>query len=124
VILMNMKETLDKREPFRLGLLTINRKEIIEKRVLGGALITLLSYLSYGVILTVIADWSMHLGVGNKGLFFMVFTVASLIIRFLSGKMSDRVGRVSIIRLSLILLVISLVFIGISTSAFQLMCAS
>src|SRR5690606_600501 len=94
------------------------------KRVLGGALVTLLSYLSYGVILTVISDWSTHLGIGNKGLFFMIFTIASLIIRFVSGKMSDRIGRVSIIRFSLILLIFSLVFIGMSGTAFQLMCAS
>ncbi len=124
VILMNMKETLVKKERFKLALLKINRKEIIEKRVLAGSFITFLSYLSYGAILTVISDWGTHLGVANKGLFFMVFTVSSLIIRFVSGKMSDRMGRVTIIKFSLILLVISLVMIGRSSSPFYLMCAS
>ena len=124
VILMNMKETLVKKERFRVGLLKINRKDIIERRVLAGAFVTFLSYLSYGAILTVISDWGTHLGVVNKGLFFMVFTVASLIIRFVSGKMSDRIGRVSIIKLSLILLAISLVFIGESRSSLYLLCAA
>jgi MFS family permease len=124
VILMNMKETLVKKERFRIGLLKINRNDIIEKRVLAGAFITFLSYLSYGAILTVISEWGTHLGVVNKGLFFMVFTISSLIIRFLSGKMSDRVGRVSIIKLSLILLAVSLVFIGEARSPFYLMCAA
>lgn len=124
VILMNMKETLVKKERFKLALLKINRKEIIEKRVLSGSFITFLSYLSYGVILTVISDWGTHLGVANKGLFFMVFTVSSLIIRFVSGKMSDRMGRVTIIKISLILLVVSLMMIGRANSPFYLMCAS
>jgi MFS family permease len=124
LILMNMKETLAKKERFRLALLKISSREIIEKRVLAGSLVTFLSYLSYGAILTVISDWGTHLGVTNKGLFFMVFTVSSLIIRFVSGKMSDRIGRVTIIKFSLILLVISLVMIGQASSPFFLMCAS
>ncbi len=124
VILMNMQETLVKKEKFKLSLLKINRGEIIEFRVLPGAVITLLSYLSYGAILTVISDWGTHLGVANKGLFYMVFTIASLIIRFVSGKMSDRIGRISIIKLSLIILVLSLMLIGHSTSSFSLLLAS
>jgi MFS family permease len=124
VILMNMKETLIKKERFKFALLKINRKEIIEKRVLGGALITFLSYLSYGAILTVVSDWGTHLGVANKGLFYMVFTVSSLVIRFASGKMSDRIGRIRIIKLSLLLLAAALMFIGLASSPLLLMSAA
>jgi len=124
VILMNMRETLQKKEPFRFSMLHINRHEIIEVRVLAAAFITFLSYLSYGVILTVISDWGGHLGVSNKGLFFMVFTISSLLIRFISGKMSDRIGRVSIIKISLIILVISLVLIAMANAPIDLMIGS
>ena len=124
VILMNMKETLVKKEKFNLALLKINRKEIIEIRVIGGAVVTFLSYLSYGAILTVISDWGTHLGVANKGLFYMVFTVSSLVIRFVSGRLSDRIGRVSIIKFSLLLLVVALVFIGRANSPLHLMIAA
>ena len=124
IILMNMKETLMTKERFKLSFLKMNRREMIEVRVLSGAVVTFLSYLSYGVILTVISDWSTHLGVNNKGLFYMVFTIFSLIIRFVSGKMSDRIGRISIIKFSLILLVVALVLIGKSNSTFFLMCAA
>jgi len=86
-----------------------------------GAIITLLAYLSYGAILTLVSDWAVHLGVGNKGLFFMVFTLASLLIRFLSGRISDRIERVIIIKLSLILLVIAMTLIGYASSPFSLM---
>ncbi|MGB4399325.1 MAG: MFS transporter [Daejeonella sp.] len=124
VILMNMKETLVKKERFKLALLKINRKEIIEIRVIGGAFVTFLSYLSYGAILTVISDWGTHLGVANKGLFYMVFTVSSLLIRFASGRLSDRIGRTSIIKFSLLLLTSALIFIGQADSPFQLMTAA
>jgi len=45
------------------------------------------------MILTLIPDWSTYLGLENKGSFFIAFTLASLSIRFLSGKASDRFGR-------------------------------
>ncbi len=124
IILMNMKETLKKKEPFNFSMFKLNRSELIELRVLPGALITFLSYLSYGAILTVISDWGSHLGVVNKGLFFMVFTVSSLLIRFLSGKLSDRIGRVKIIKSSLFLLVIAMVLIARANSPLALMLAS
>lgn len=124
IILMNMKETLTKKEPFNFSMLKMSRNELIELRVLPGALITLLSYLSYGAILTVISDWGSHLGVANKGLFFMVFTISSLLIRFLSGKLSDRIGRVKIIKSSLFLLVIAMLLIARADSAMALMFAS
>ena len=124
VILMNMKETLVKKEKFNLALLKINRKEIIEIRVIGGAVVTFLSYLSYGAILTVISDWGTHLGVANKGLFYMVFTVSSLVIRFVSGRLSDRIGRISIIKFSLLLLVAALMFIGRANTPLHLMVAA
>lgn len=123
-ILMNMKETLNPKERFKFSHLKINRKEIIEHRVLPGAIVSFLSYLSYGVILTVISDWGSHLGVANKGMFYMVFTVASLLIRFVSGKMSDRIGRVTIIKISLLILVLSMVLIGNAGTALNLMVAS
>jgi len=124
IILMNMKETLKKKESFSFSMFKMKRNELIELRVLPGALVTFLSYLSYGAILTVISDWGSHLGVANKGMFFMVFTLSSLLIRFLSGKLSDRIGRIKIIKLSLFLLVIALLLIARAKSPSALMFAS
>jgi MFS family permease len=112
VILMNMRETLKDRERFNLGMFKISRRDIIAAEVLPAAIVTLLSYLSYGAILTLIPDWSHHLGIANKGLFFMVFTIASLIIRFVAGKVSDKYGRLVVIKVGLALLVVALVVVG------------
>lgn len=124
VILANMKETLTNREKFTAKLLKIKKGDIIEWKVIPASLIVLLSYVSYGAILTVIGDWSKHLGTNNKGLFFMVFTLASLVIRFIAGKVSDRYGRIDIIKISLAILLVSLVLIAMAKSSLMLMVAS
>lgn len=121
VILMNMKETIPVKQRFRWSILKISRKDIIALEVLPAAIVTFLSYVCYGAILTLIPDWSEHLGIANKGLFFMVFTVFSLLIRFLAGKASDKYGRIRIIIIGLALLVISLLVIGFGDTATGLM---
>jgi len=124
VILANMKETLSGKEKFKVGHLKIERKDIIEWRVIPAVVIIFMTYISYGAILTVISDWSAHLGTSNKGYFFMVFTLTSLLIRFIAGKASDRHGRILILKISLGLLAISLCWIALSSSSLSLMLAS
>lgn len=112
VILMNMKETLKEKQHFSLSILKLTRHDIIAVEVLPAAIVTFLSYIAYGAILTLIPDWSEHLGIVNKGLFFMVFTITSLLIRFLAGKASDRYGRIEVIKTGLGLLVLSLLIVA------------
>ncbi len=112
LILMNMKETLETKERFRWSLLKISGADVFDKQVFPAALITFLSYISYGTILTLIPDWSDHLGLTNKGTFFMVFTVSSLLIRFVAGKVSDQYGRVKVIFVGLLLLFLALIVIA------------
>lgn len=116
VILYNMKETLTNKVKFKASHLRISQKEIIDLNALPAAIVTLLSYISYGAILTLIPDWGEFLGIHNKGLFFMVFTLASLLVRFIAGKVSDRKGRVNVIVAGLVILFISLLVLGISAT--------
>jgi MFS family permease len=112
LILMNMKETLAVRQKFSLRLLKISRKDIIAPEVLPAAVVTFLSYIAYGAILTLIPDWTEHLGIANKGMFFMVFTLSSLLIRFVAGRASDRYGRTKVITIGLVLLLAALLIVG------------
>lgn len=116
VILIGMKETLQGRKAFHPGLLKISRHEIIDPLVLTPMLITFLTYFSYGALLTVIPDFSAHLGMQNKGLFFTFFTASSVAIRLLAGKASDRFGRVPMLKISATLMAISMVMIGLANS--------
>ncbi len=121
LIVINMKETLAKKEKFNLSMLKINRKDIIEWRALPAGIVTFLSYTAYGVILTLIPDWSEYLGLKNKGLFFLAFTIASVLIRFVSGKVSDRYGRPKVIVVGIVIIAIALVAIGIGNSFIGMM---
>ncbi|MBW3519466.1 MFS transporter [Flavobacterium sp. NKUCC04_CG] len=112
VILMNMKETLVDKERFQWSFLKISWADVFDRQVFPAALITFLSYISYGTILTLIPDWSDYLGLTNKGTFFMVFTISSLLVRFVAGKVSDQYGRVKVIYAGLVLLLIALIIIG------------
>ncbi|MTG99423.1 MULTISPECIES: MFS transporter [Myroides] len=112
LILLNMKETLPKKEKFSFSLLKMSKQDIFDMAVFPAALVTCLSYIAYGVILTLIPDWTEHLGLQNKGIFFMIFTLSSLLVRFVAGKVSDKYGRVLIINIGLVLLIVSLICIG------------
>lgn len=121
LILMNMKETLPSKQKFRPSLLKISKNDIIAVEVLPAGIVTFMSYAGYGAILTLIPDWTAHLGIANKGMFFMVFTVASLAIRFIAGKASDRYGRTRVITIGLAVLLVSLLIIGYADTPAGLM---
>jgi MFS family permease len=116
VILVNLKETHDDKQAFRFRFLKISGKDILEPLVLPVALVCFLGYLSYGAILTLIPDWSESLGVTNKGLFYIVFTVFSLLVRLLSGKISDLKSRVYVLKIALCFIVVSVIILGLAAS--------
>lgn len=112
LILFNMKETLQNKQKFSFGLLKISKQDVFAKEALPAALITFLSYVAYGSILTLIPDWTEHLGFQNKGVFFIVFTISSMMVRFFAGKISDQKGRVLVIKLGMVLLIIALILLA------------
>lgn len=114
LILMHMKETLPQKQAFRFGLLRLGRNDIVDWNVLPAALIVLLSYLSYGALLTLIPDWTHHIGISNKGFFFIVFTLSSVLVRLLSGRLSDKYGRIKVINTGLTGLAIAMMCIAFS----------
>ncbi|WP_162053754.1 MFS transporter [Pontibacter pamirensis] len=122
-VLVRMHETLDTPHRFRIGLLKISRSEIFEPRVLAPSVVMLFSTFAYGTILTIIPDFSEQLGIQNKGLFFTSFTLASLAIRFLAGRASDKYGRINVLRISTSLLTVAMVFIGVVSSPTELLLA-
>ncbi len=124
LIIMRMKETVARKHAFRPSLLRISRSEMIETRALPSALVTFLSYMGYGVLLTLVPDWGEHIGIANKGIFFMTFTASSLLVRFVAGKISDRYGRVKVLKVALLMLTVALSLIGLARSVPSLLAAS
>lgn len=112
VLVIRVKETVLHKQQFSIESLKISRSDILAKEALPAAFITFITYLGFGVILTLIPDWSDHLGIINKGTFFIAFTIASVFVRIIAGKISDTYGREIVIKIGLIVLVIALFLLG------------
>ncbi|MGK7394499.1 MAG: MFS transporter [Candidatus Cyclobacteriaceae bacterium M3_2C_046] len=112
MILFRMKETLVEHQPFKPAHLKISLHEVIEPRVLKPSLVMVFSVFSFGIVLTLTPDLSEHLHLSNKGLFFTYFTLASLIIRVIAGKLSDTLGRIPVLLAATFTLTIALFSFG------------
>lgn len=121
VIVINMKETLAAKEKLNKSMFYISRTDIIDIGALPAGIITFFSYTAYGLILTLIPDWSEHLGTENKGVFFTAFTAASVLVRFGAGKVSDRHGRTNVILVGLIITAFALYIISEGTNVTMLL---
>lgn len=124
LILLRMKETLEEKIAFHPRLLKISKDEIYDQSALLPAFLALFLYMSFGALITIGPDQCTALGMSNKGLFFTSYTVCSVGSRLVAGKISDVYGRVRVLRVSLILLVMSLSFFSFVDSAGMLLLAS
>ena len=115
-ILLRMPETLVNPQPFRLGLLRLNKDELFDRQALPPFVVLLLQSFSSGVVLTVASSLSASLGITNKGLFFTVYTVASLAVRLVFSRSSDRYGRVPVLFISTIVLTVSMALLVLTDS--------
>jgi MFS family permease len=111
-ILLNMKETLQKKELLSLNAFKITPRDIFEPDVFSPALITFLCYFGFGAVSTVTPDFSGYLGLENRGYYFMVFTLFSILVRFFAGKISDKHGRMPVTLVGILVLIIAMVVTG------------
>lgn len=92
-VTFKMKETLKEPEPFNLSLIKLSKKDVWDSRALQPAVVTVLTVTMFGTLLTVIPDYSLGLGISNKGFFLSITTVSTIATRFFTAKLSDRIGR-------------------------------
>jgi len=119
-ILFRMKETLNEKSKFTIGMLKIKKDEVIEWRVMPPSISMIFSVFAFGTVLTIIPDFSEFLGIRNKGLFFTTFTLSSLAIRFLAGKASDRFGRTSVLKIGTALMALAMLAVGLARNPLEL----
>jgi len=117
MIVMSIKETLAVKQNFSLEALKVKKVDIFEPLVLAPCLVMALTAYAYGAMFTVIPDFGAFVGIKNKGLLFTYLTVASLLVRLFAGKASDRYGRVPVLKLSTLLMMISMVIVGFAKDA-------
>ncbi len=124
VVLFNLPETLVHKQKFRFALLRIKRQDIFDPLAIPAGIVMLFCYASYGVILTLTPDLSDHLGVVNRGVFFSIFTLASVTMRFGAGKLSDRLGRVPVLKASALVIGVAMGVLAHADSALIFYCAA
>jgi MFS family permease len=116
-ILISMKETLpiEKRNPFSFKMLQLKRTDIFHSAIWPVAVVVFLTSFGYGTVITLTPDLSKIVGVENKGLYFLIFTLSSLFTRIVGGKISDKKGRITVLLFGSIVLTAALVITSITT---------
>ena len=120
-ITLGLKETLKERHEVSLALFKLKKEDLFEPLVVAPCIVMLLAGYAYGAVYTLLPDFGQHLGIHNKGLLFAFLTVASLLVRFMAGKASDIYGRVPVLKISVLLIVVSMAIVGLSRTSWMLM---
>jgi len=77
---------------------------------------------AYGAMFTIMPDLGAFMGMKNKGLLFTYVTAASLMVRLLGGKASDRWGRRPVLQVSTCLIAIAMLVVAMADTPAMLVC--
>ncbi|NBW30251.1 MAG: MFS transporter [Flavobacteriales bacterium] len=116
ILVFWIKETLVNQQEFNFKLLRISWQDVFEPNVLPAAFVMLLSAMCSGMIFVLTPDLSTYLGISNKGFFFGIYVIATILIRLLTSSLSDRIGREKTLLIGCFILVISMLLVGTSNS--------
>ncbi len=112
ILILFVKETLEKTENFKPQLLKITLKDVFEPSVLPAAMVMFLTATCSGIIFVLTPDMSTFLGIGNKGWFFGIYVLSTILIRLLTSSLSDKIGRRKTLIIGIIFLIASMILIG------------
>lgn len=118
-IVISIRETLNNRHRFHPRVLKVKRADLFEPLVLVPCLVMVLSAFAYGAMFTLIPDLSKHMGISDSGWLFTCLTVASLTVRLIGGKASDRWGRRNVLQLSTGIIATSMLIIAFADNKFM-----
>jgi MFS family permease len=125
-ILMRMKETLAPamKSKFSWKLFKINWDDVFEPNILPVFWIMLFVSFSSGVIVTLLPDISKLIGWHNKGLYFTIYTIASIVVRVFFSKSSDKYGRIPVLLISTLILTASMVVMLIEMNTYTVVASA
>ena len=119
ILMYYVEETLEKKQTFKPRLLLLKWQDVFEPSVLPAAMVMALSAACSGIIFVVTPDMSKYLGITNKGWFFGIYVIATIVIRLFSSSLSDRIGRRQTLLIGFGFLTISMFLIGAADSIFS-----
>lgn len=111
-VLMGMKETLVTKRKFKLSDLLIKPYDLFDFNVIAPVIVMFLSVFSFAIILNVIPDFTDFLEIKNRGFFNLILIITSIVVRFFGGSLSDRYGRVQMLRIGISILFFGMVYLS------------
>lgn len=93
--------------------------EIIAPEVVDPSVIMFLTAMISGTYMMIVPDFSAHLGMENKGMFYLVNVAFTVITRFVAGKFYDKYGARRNLNVGLLLLIVGALLTGTSTTVAQ-----
>ncbi|HHZ96674.1 MAG TPA: MFS transporter [Flavobacteriales bacterium] len=118
LITLKLPETLPGARPIKRSDLNVFKGKNFERAAWPAAISLLPVALAFGVFLTITPDFVEDLGYKYKGLFNTIVVVASISMRFVAGKASDKYGRVPILAIGGILLFLGMGILSYATTQF------
>lgn len=112
LLIAYVKETLEVQQKFKLHHLRITVHDVFEPSVLPAAFVMFLTASCSGIIFVLTPDISDYLGINNKGWFFGIYVISTIVIRLFSSSLSDKIGRRKTLLIGVSLLIASMFLIG------------
>lgn len=112
LLIAYVKETLEKKQKFKFNHLSITIKDVFEPSVLPAAFVMFLTASCSGIIFVLTPDISDYLGINNKGWFFGIYVISTIVIRLFTSSLSDKIGRRKTLLIGVIILIASMFLIG------------
>jgi MFS family permease len=117
VLVYFVHETLKHKSSFKINQLQIGWKDVFEPNVFPAAMVMWLTAACSGIIFVLTPDISGFLNIENKGWFFGIYVIATIIVRLSAGTLSDKIGRRQTLIIGISFLIISMLLIGYAKSA-------
>lgn len=124
ILSVYVKESLQKVEKFNPSHLIVPKKDIIELSVIPAAIVMFLTAICSGILFVISPDLSEFLKIENKGWFFVIYVVCTILVRLTFGSLSDKIGRVRTLMIGVFTLTISMILVGKADSLFSFSLAS
>jgi MFS family permease len=116
LILLRLPESLREKQKFTWSHLRIKKLDIWDNRAVNPAMVMMLTVMSFGTLLTLIPDYSKHLGIDNKGLFLSIMTISTVLTRLFTKRTSDKIGRAKTCMYGNMFWIISTILLSILTT--------
>lgn len=89
--------------------------DFFDKNVIPVAIVMILCEFSFGIILTIIPDFSTSIQIEDKSTYFSIYVLSSVVVRIVAGKVSDKYGRVPVLFYALVVSLIAMLILSYST---------